>query len=305
MILVEDYQLNYELFLAEQELFEKTIGFSEQFVNESIGLISLKESMMDTIKNYLGTVIESIQRAWNRFKEILTTKKNEMFIKHAQKVIDSIDPKFIIDNYPTYDVNVVDNLKVVPYNHQEMKPYLESKQSFFKQYYSSVYVDENKSFLENVTSKSIRSVKDTRMTKDLSKEMIDFLTDFPNKMNNVENDLKIINDASTAAQKVAAVEVVSNTESVLILYEAEGDDKKEKVGFTDDPDAKKSNTSYVKEMSIYFKSTTEVLSTKMKIYRDMYALYFKCLKHYIKLPKEDKKEETVKTTQNKATQVEV
>ena len=74
MILVEDYQLNYELFLAEQELFEKTIGFSEQFVNESIGLISLKESMMDTIKNYLGTVIESIQRAWNRFKEILTTK---------------------------------------------------------------------------------------------------------------------------------------------------------------------------------------------------------------------------------------
>lgn len=282
MILYEDYAIHYDIFLAEQELFHEMTVLGDMYLAESVGLMSLQESVKETIKKYTSKVVESIQKAWNRFKEIITEKKNAFYIKQVQKMIDKTDPKFIANNFPKYDITIADSMKVIPFNYEEMKPYLDSKKAYFKQYYPTIFTDEEKSFKENFEAKTLTSVQDTRITKDYGKQMLDFLVNMPSKMTNVETDLKTVNNSVTTIENVANSQVVSNTESVFVFTEAEEEEKK--VEFKDDPDKEdsKGNSAMTKHISVYVGCSTEVLTAKMKIYRDVYALYIKCLKHYIK-----------------------
>ena len=53
MINLEEYELKYNLFLAEQELYTNMINIGGSCIYESVGLISIQESLKDTVINYL------------------------------------------------------------------------------------------------------------------------------------------------------------------------------------------------------------------------------------------------------------
>ena len=72
MITLEDYELQYNLYLAESELFTNLISLGGEVINESSGLMSIQEGVKETVINYLTKISNAIQEAWNKFKEILT-----------------------------------------------------------------------------------------------------------------------------------------------------------------------------------------------------------------------------------------
>ena len=71
MINLEEYELKYNLFLAEQELYTNMINIGGSCIDESVGLISIQESLKDTVINYLEKLRESLMKVFQRFKEIV------------------------------------------------------------------------------------------------------------------------------------------------------------------------------------------------------------------------------------------
>ena len=76
MIYREEYELNYELFLAEQELYTNLIDYGFGIFTESVGLISITEAVKGTILNYINKII---MRSFYAFILILSRGQKRMF----------------------------------------------------------------------------------------------------------------------------------------------------------------------------------------------------------------------------------
>lgn len=312
MIYLEDYQFEYELFLSEQELFESVISLGADYVNESVSIISINEGVKEAVTNYIHKVTTALQNAWDKFNQTVSkvTDKNYLTSKLREK-IDSYESNFFINNYPNFNAITIDNIKVVPLNYEEMKPYLDSQTNFANKYYPSIMTDSNKTIGENIQDMGIKSREDNkRCTKEMLLEMFDYVTkEFPNKIKNMENDIKVVNNTNNQITALTNQLSTDNTvgESVntykYYLVEAEEDTK---VEYKDDPNAKKPS-NLAKEISVYMGVTMSIISAKMKIHRDMFSFYLRTLKHAIKPEKEKSENDTdqVEVSSNVKTQVDL
>ena len=98
MIQLEEYQFHYELFLAEQELFESMISIGSTVNESSTGMIYIQESVKDTIIKYLSRIAEALEKAWESFKQIIENVKDKEFVTKIKDKISSIRPSFVIKN---------------------------------------------------------------------------------------------------------------------------------------------------------------------------------------------------------------
>ena len=106
--LLEEYIFEYEVFTANMELHEKIFQLECCSIHESTGLISLQESIVDTIAEWFTKIMKAI----DGIIEKLETKLAELYEKQLAKykpLMDSanrMDPQVLnipITNYHEYD----------------------------------------------------------------------------------------------------------------------------------------------------------------------------------------------------------
>jgi hypothetical protein len=299
MIQLEEYQFHYDLFLAEQELFDSMINIGSTTVHESTGIIYIQESVKDTIMKYLSKVVEALEVAWNKFKEIIENVKDKEFITRIKDKISSVKPSFIIRNCPDYDMNFLDTVKIVPFNYGEMKEVLETKEAFIQKYYSNL-VEQNKSLKESIYSKFTKGSKDLDCNSALLTKMVNTITvELPGKITSFSNEIKSFNNSNRSIEStVTAIDSVTASKeatSVYMMYLKE-EKKEEKPEFEEKQGVEnenKSSSGFTKHVSNYVKVSSDILSAKMKCYRDVFAFYMRTIKHQFKAdkPKEEQKEE--------------
>lgn len=307
---LENYELQYDLFLAESELFDNLILYGSNYVNESVGLITIHEGVKDTILNYLQRITEAIQKAWERFKEICLKKVDEVYLKSISDKMKDPKPEFTINNYPDYDINKLSTIKLTPFDYESMKDSLGSKEVFINKYYSNIPKDE-KSIADNIEKMVIRSRKDTPCTGDILKSMYEFVTSgFKSELSKIEADLKVVNTSNKNIQNmVSKVSATETTNEAVCLYESYITEEKEddtKVGFEDNKDASKSNNkNIVSEVTTYVKASTDILTAKMKVLKNIYGLYMRTIRHYAPPFKKKDKEESSENKQTGSLQIKV
>lgn len=281
MTSLESYQLKYDLFLAEQELFDNMIYYGSGIVNESVGLISVNEGVKETIMDYLKKISDAIQKAWERFKEIVLRSVDAVFLKKiGGKVANIGDPGFTIQNYRNYDMVKLNSIKLMQFNYEEMKQSLETKEAFIAKYYGSI-IKGKESIVDQIENYTVSKKEDKQCTKDMVQSMYKFVSsDFKTYLNNIETDLRTVNTSNANIERIVKTitPVDINNESVLI-YESYITEE-EAVKFKDDPNRDTGdNSKLVNHVTTYVKVSTEILSAKLKILKDAYGQSMKTLRH--------------------------
>lgn len=109
-LLLDEYIYEYTVFLADSELNEKIYQLECGYVNESTGLISLNESVLDTIKEWFQKVLDGISEAVEKLKTKLANIIKEKIDPIRDKMNDETKPdptemKMTVTNYHKYDTN--------------------------------------------------------------------------------------------------------------------------------------------------------------------------------------------------------
>ena len=299
MILSEDYRLSYNLFLAEQELFSSLIDKSSIVLSESLSIEDyniLCEGMQDTITNYMNKVSASIQEVWTKFTSTVGNDKHKEYLTNSADKIRTANPRFMINNFPNYDVNIFTGYKVQRYNRQTMTDDLKTQKGYMQRYYSSLYSERNNM---NVTMHRnvVRGYINIRCDKATLTRSYNFCsTGFYEARKSIEEDIEIINESIDAITQ--ALNMVQNTQESATLYENIINEainsgipasKATKMSFVDndgskvDPGDKSTQiqNSFINQVANYMKISTNLVSAKMKVLTQMYKSHLDIVKHYV------------------------
>lgn len=305
MVSMEDYLFNYDIYLAEQELFDSFMRIQGSSIIKEVSLTYINESTKDTIMRYINKISTAIEGAWNKFKQTVMRDVDKKYLESIRDKMQNPNPKFTISNFPTYNTARLDDIKLIPFDYAEMKESLESKKSFLEKYYPNL-AQSDKSTIETIEGLTITGRQNTRCTPELLKSMYNFaINEFERKIQNIETDLKTVNTSNKNIQQLANQITQGTTTTPATPAQEENENKQNQaenqeggnnVGYKDDEtQATKDNSSLIKQISNYVGASTDILSAKMKIYRDIYALYMKTLRHYTR--SEDKKQQAQKQQQ--------
>ena len=311
MVTMEDYLFNYDIYLAEQELFDSLLKIQSSSIIKEANLVYINESVKDTIMRYINKISTAIEGSWNKFKQTVLRDVDKKYLDSIRDKMQNSNPKFTISNFPTYNTTKLDEIKLIPFDYAQMKDHLESKKAFLEQYYPDIAKSE-KSTIETIEGLTITGRQDTRCTPELLKTMYQFASsDFEGKIQTIEADLKTVNTSNKNIQQLANQITQGTTTTPATPAQEENENNQNqttnqagnqnqeggnKVGYKDDEtQATKDNSSLIKQISNYVGASTDILSAKMKIYRDIYALYMKTLRHYTR--SEDKKQQAQKQQQ--------
>lgn len=278
------------------------------------------------INTYLVKITNGLKVAWNKLNQKLEDGRKKLMEKFSDKLdqidksFDNTNPDFKITNYPNYDFTRLDNIKVVALNYNEMKESLKSENDFIKKYYSNIPHDEKSNFKDDITKFVTTSRQDLQVTPEILHNMMKFVREnYDNHRKTVQADIETINKANEEITNVAknlknentnndnSIKVdTSNTPSANTDVTAHNDsavlygnsineaDETPKVKIEDNPTRKAENTasdqSFTKDISVYMKVSTAIISTKMKILKDHFMLCVNCIIHSATPPKKSKEE---------------
>ena len=299
---LENYELEYSIFLAENELFNNFMNLGHSIVNESFdsGLITLQENVKDTIMNYLKKIITAVQNIWNKIKEIFNNTKDNIYLKAIEKAINDSkkDPEFTIDNYKIYDNSKFDMIKIIPFNYEQMKDSLDSVNHFLQVNYSNITdigKDETKVKDAVLNYVCISNNNGYRLKNDDIKKIFSWcINDYKKNITNIENDIKSLNSSSSNIENIVNNTMSATGEAVeyynYYITEADNDNNKMKINDdkpednANDQNSNKSsdnNNQVVKDIQTYMSATTQILTAKINIMKDRRKDYISILKHYI------------------------
>lgn len=296
MILSEDYKVSYNLFLAEKELRESLYKDINSLILSESSYESICEGMNDTIMNYLNKVTANIQEVWEKFLATVGTDNHKAYLTKSAEKIKTANPRFTINNFPNYDVNIFLNYKVQRYNRQTMTDELKTQKAFIQRYYSSLYSERNNMnvmMLKNVA----RGYINIRCDKTVLVKSYNFCsTGFYEARQSIEQDIAIINESIDGISR--ALQTIQTTQESNMLYESMifealnsgiPQNKATKMSFTDndgskvDPSDKSTQmqTSFINQITNYMKISTQIISAKMKVLTQMYKSHLDIIKHYV------------------------
>ena len=299
MISIEEYSFHYEMYLAESELFSSLIQIGGIYVNESTGLLALNEGVKETVLNYLEKIWTGIQNVWKKFTEICTKEADKIYLKSIADKMQNPTPDFTITNFTSYDMNKIEQLKLVQFNYEEMKESLENKDDFIQKYHQ--YLTGEGSISEKISNFVKSGVSDKKVDSALLKEMYKFcLTDFGTKAKSVEDQMKTIENSKKNIETLMnSINPAESTTEAVLLYESYITEEESKaMGFKDGengPNPNDNNSGQGKAKTVrlitnYMSIETDILSGRLKALKDCYNSYMKTIKHYIK-PEKKKEEE--------------
>jgi hypothetical protein len=204
-----------------------------------------------------------------------------------------------------------------------MQDSLDSEEAFMKKYYASIYTDSKKSIYDNIRAMCMGNKSDKY---DIKKEdlqpMIDYLKGYDEFKKKVEKDLETINQAAKSSEYIAnnMSEAVNTLKSTMDYYfteadeenpkptvnkdetdEANGNKEGSKEGTGENGGEKKEdeNSEKVKRIQNYFKCISAILSSEIKISREIYIFYKSVIDRHMfnykkKVKKQEKKTNTTK-----------
>lgn len=317
---VEDYELNYTLFLAEQEMFRGLTKVEYNIISESADIVAIEEGVKETVMNYLQKIITGIQNAWSKFKAKFT-EKTAAAIAKAKPIIAASKNTFTVNNFEDYDLRKLDQYKVAPFDYSDST---KEKYSSVNEYIKATYpqlATKEESNLKNAMIEEV-VIKQDKYTVDQSVclDMIKFCdSEYKSEIDSISEDIKNLNNSSKGiSELVNSIMSTPTTESLNILHdliglsifnEAEGDDS-EKMTFTDgdgsgvtsngegngaNPDKSKITTA----VTIYMTSSSRLLSAKMSIVNKKFSTYNKIINHYSMLCAGDAVKSNIEAKKNK------
>lgn len=290
-----DYGLSVDLFIAENDFFIECIQNGMNSLSEFADITAINENMQSSINKYIQKVTASLQKAWDKFKMKTATKKEVQFINsNLKKLSRKTNITFTINNYPSYDIIEFKNIKIIPFNYDQMKDNLNSPKEYMNHYYPSFKEkDVWKSMKRNIINNSSNVVCGYNQIV----KVVEFETKgFYECRNQIEKDITIINNANTTIESMINVAGAANEstmfyESMILEAPIQGanDDKDKKMTFsngtstTDPNDKEKKNkkSNILKAINSYMKVSTDIISSKMKIMSRMYYDYYYILEYYI------------------------
>ena len=317
-----DIELEYNNFLAEQELYDNLISLGASIYNESSGLLLIQEDYKSTVNKYIDKIVTGIQKAWDNFKNKVVEFAAQPIVDRAKDKIGSYkDGSVKTEYWHKYNQEKFDSIKLAPFDFEKLKQF-DNKTDYYKSAYSGVFVDDNKSLKENIIDQVIDTEDEHMVTTEDINSLFQFVVNgFKEKVAKLENDLKQFNGNVSTLKTVASVTTPGETETTAstttttttttqvepqnasvdmllglyesynMLLEAEDDNtKKQKAVNTDTSKGEdKTQRDNVKRITWYLSGNTEIISAKMKILRQKYLDAINILK--IAFPKEKKENE--------------
>lgn len=290
-----DYGLSVDLFIAENDFFIECIQNGMNSLSEFADITAINENIQSSINKYIQKVTASLQKAWDKFKMKTATKKDVQFINsNLKKLSRKTNITFTINNYPSYDIIEFKNIKIIPFNYDQMKDNLNSPKEYMNHYYPSFKEkDVWKSMKKNIINNSSNVVCGYNQIV----KVVEFETKgFYECRDQIEKDITIINNANTTIESMINVAGAANEstmfyESMILEAPIQGanDDKDKKMTFsngtstTDPNDKEKKNkkSNILKAINSYMKVSADIISSKMKIMSRMYYDYYYILEYYI------------------------
>ena len=270
MISIEDYENMFALFEAEQELISNLL-------NPNI----ITEGFNDKVTSYVNKVLQSTQKSWDRFNKKVATEKDKKFLDSNQKLLTSNNIRtFNAYDYTSYDLTLFNKLKVVPFNYDNMKDNLASREKFLSAYYAGIIDPDTKSvkkFIQEKIESKRFTLKCTatnvnsfyRFCKEgfftTKKYIENDLSKLNNTANNINNDINTIVSSQQEAKAFL--------ESMIFEAPVMGVNFDKKNQQDSNMSTDKSGNTYFKALVLYMKISTEIISTKMKMLSKIYYDY--------------------------------
>lgn len=291
MITQNQYELAYNLYINERYLNASNTSLEIKSVKESTDI--LEEGAKENIQNFIKKIVTGVQNAWNKFK----AKVNDTKLKYAEdeiaKAIAALEPNITVEDYADYDVQALENVTIKELAWTIMQANLTDATTFMKANYASFYRDESKSIKDNLKNHCIKSrTKTYKITRNDLLKMFDFVKGYKESVSKMEADLDAINKATNAASTVAntiAVNVESTNDTgyklsklneTMSQYFSEADDPKPKIKNEEQDqnnnqgqDNKDKSSDIEKKVQLYFKCTSEILSAKLSLNREIYFFF--------------------------------
>lgn len=340
----DEIELEYNNFLAEQELFDNLISLGSSIYHESVGLMLIQEDYKDSVNKYIEKIVSGLQKAWENFKNKVIETPLKKVLDQIKDRIDTYDGTAEVQYWHTYNLPKFDNLKMVDFNLELLKS-CENKTDYYTKAYPGYMVDKEKSLKENIINQIINTEDTHIITNEEMTQMYDFCTrQFTAMTDKLKDDLKRLNtnintlktiinvstsgaETTTTVSQQTTVTPAANNESYSsaeilnaiyesVLYEAGPNDNNDTKSTTvvKDTDAtadkEKANNqkNNIKYMNWYLAGNADVFSAKMKILRQRFLdaiRIFKALFPKEKKENADKNQVEVKATTQTKDQVEI
>lgn len=206
----DEMTLEYDIFLAEQEYFERVLYLGSNIYHETAGLITIHEGFIQSIIDFIKRIIEGIQRAWNTFKKKVVEFHAEPIIKRAKRLLPTYtDGDTVIENFHVYNLKKIFNqpsdlsTKVESIEEKHINSF-ETKEDLYEHLFSAFdfYKDKDKSITDNYFDWIIESTEDEhKLTTTEIKEMINFCIDYPDCVAAEEKALKDFNKSMKSIER--------------------------------------------------------------------------------------------------------
>jgi hypothetical protein len=126
-------------------------------------------------------------------------------------------------------------------------------------------------------------------------------SDIKTEISKIENDLKTVNGSSQNIERlVQSVTPAETTQESVLFLESYLNEDGDSVKFKDDENkpinSGEAKSDIVKDVTTYMKVSTDILSAKMKVLRNIYACFMKSIKHCISPQKEEDMENITRET---------
>ena len=293
----EDYFIEYSQFLAEMELFESELLYSNLL--EEVSTVSLLEADKESTNQYIKKVCDSAQQAWTNFRNKVATKDQVKKLKSYAPNIAGPKAKqltFRIDNYPVYNINALTEIKVKPFVYMNMKENCGSQRAYLKAYAPKLVTGKGTRIYSNYKALVKRNNTTVVMDNNNVLKLFNFCyRDFYNYRNSIANDIEAINRSGSSVLGLASEGLLFDPSDLELLSEKSlmnlnkirkiSNQQSSKMTYTATngkqiTDADMKGASYSKAIQVYLKCNLSIISTKMKILRRIYEDYFNIIEHY-------------------------
>lgn len=294
---IEDYDISYNLFLAEQEMFTSLAQIEyNNICNESVNLVALQEGVKETVMNYLQKIMTQIQKIWAKFQSNFSAKVATFLEKKVLPLFDKADKaEFIINNYREYDLSKLDNYVIKPfdYNDQTKDDYSSVSNIINKQFHG-LLKEGSTDLKQALTDQISKVIPQYKVTKDIIvKDIYAYCKEgYKENVSSIEKDINSLNNSSKTITSM--VSTVMSAQEALELWDNMSlhiltEDKEEKMTFTDtsgetsgeDKKADESKTKITSAVTTYMTASTKLLSAKMSMVNGKFNSCMKILTHFV------------------------
>lgn len=216
----DDIMLEYDLFLAEQELYENLISLGGQVYHENCGLILIKEDYDNKVNTYIEKVVGGLQKAWNNFKTKVVDANIKPYlnsIKDKYTKWSSENHEIIVENWHSYNWATFDTINTVPYDIEKLNA-AQNKEEYYSNVYGSFYTDKDKSLKDNIINKVMNTEpKHIINSQDVNQAFTFCTQEFFNKVNKLQNNIKDFNSQIVVLKQ--SINVTSSGEQQSTTYQ--------------------------------------------------------------------------------------